>query len=77
MIGVAENFGEAFAKARIAAGDKLPTSGHVFISVNARDEPPVAELHDYSWSWHSNWWRQLEQREFSKMLDSRWRSSTR
>ena len=44
VMGVAENFGEAFAKAQMAAGNKLPTSGHVFISVNDRDKPQVAEV---------------------------------
>ncbi len=44
VMGVAENFGEAFAKAQMAAGNKLPTSGHVFISVNDRDKPHVAEV---------------------------------
>src|SRR6201993_4755340 len=44
VMGVAENFGEAFAKAQIAAGNKLPTGGHVFISVNDRDKPYVAEV---------------------------------
>ena len=27
VMGVADNFGEAFAKAQIAAGQKLPTQG--------------------------------------------------
>jgi len=44
VMGVAENFGEAFAKAQMAAGNKLPTAGHVFISVNDRDKPHVAEV---------------------------------
>src|SRR5246127_1224324 len=44
VMGVADNFGEAFAKAQIAAGNKLPTAGHVFISVNDRDKPQVAEV---------------------------------
>ena len=39
VMGVADNFGEAFAKAQVAAGQKLPTSGTVFISVNRRDKP--------------------------------------
>jgi carbamoyl-phosphate synthase large subunit len=44
VMGVAENFGEAFAKAQIAAGAKLPTSGNVFISVNDRDKAQVVEI---------------------------------
>jgi carbamoyl-phosphate synthase large subunit len=44
VMGVAETFGEAFAKAQIAAGQKLPTSGAVFISVTDHDKPQVAAL---------------------------------
>jgi len=42
VMGVADNFGEAFAKAQIAAGQTLPTKGTVFISVEDRDKPQVA-----------------------------------
>src|SRR6202012_3890021 len=34
---VADNFGEAFAKAQLAAGQKLPTQGAIFISVTDHD----------------------------------------
>ncbi|HVZ17003.1 MAG TPA: ATP-grasp domain-containing protein, partial [Terriglobales bacterium] len=44
VMGVAEGFGEAFAKAQIAAGAKLPTNGNVFISVNDRDKAQVVEI---------------------------------
>ena len=44
VMGVADNFGEAFAKAQIAAGQKLPTQGTVFISVTDHDKPGVVEL---------------------------------
>ena len=44
VMGVADNFGEAFAKAQIAAGQKLPISGTVFISVTDHDKPAVAEV---------------------------------
>ena len=44
VMGVADNFGEAFAKAQIAAGQKLPTQGSVFISVTDHDKPQVAEV---------------------------------
>jgi carbamoyl-phosphate synthase large subunit len=44
VMGVADNFGEAFAKAQLAAGQKLPTEGAVFISVNDRDKPQVARV---------------------------------
>src|SRR5450755_2628111 len=44
VMGVDDNFGEAFAKAQIAAGQKLPTEGCVFISVTDHDKPHVADL---------------------------------
>ena len=44
VMGVADSFGEAFAKAQAAAGQVLPTSGRVFISANDRDKPFVAEV---------------------------------
>ncbi len=44
VMGVARTFGEAFAKAQLAAGIKLPTRGTVFFSVNDRDKPVLAAL---------------------------------
>jgi carbamoyl-phosphate synthase large subunit len=44
VMGVADNFGEAFAKAQTAAGQKLPTQGTVFISVTDHDKPNVTEV---------------------------------
>ncbi|MGB8770267.1 MAG: ATP-grasp domain-containing protein, partial [Candidatus Korobacteraceae bacterium] len=44
VMGVADNFGEAFAKAQTAAGQVLPTAGTVFISANDRDKPFMAAL---------------------------------
>ena len=44
VMGIADNFGEAFAKAQIAAGQKLPTEGTVFISVTDHDKPHVVEV---------------------------------
>jgi len=38
VMGVGENFGEAFAKAQVSAGTPLPDRGLVFISVNERDK---------------------------------------
>jgi carbamoyl-phosphate synthase large subunit len=38
VMGVADNFGEAFAKAQISAGQYLPLKGTVFFSVNDRDK---------------------------------------
>jgi len=44
VMGVADNFGEAFAKAQTAAGQKLPTQGTVFVSVTDHDKPHVADV---------------------------------
>ncbi|HXM09112.1 MAG TPA: carbamoyl-phosphate synthase large subunit [Terriglobales bacterium] len=44
VMGIADNFGEAFAKAQIAAGQKLPTKGTVFISVTDHDKPQMVEV---------------------------------
>jgi carbamoyl-phosphate synthase large subunit len=44
VMGIADNFGEAFAKAQIAAGQKLPTQGTLFISVTDHDKPHVVEV---------------------------------
>ena len=44
VMGVADNFGEAFAKAQIAAGQYLPLKGNVFFSVNDRDKAQLVEL---------------------------------
>ena len=44
VMGVAANFGEAFAKAQLSAGQLLPTGGTVFFSVNDHDKPVVVDL---------------------------------
>ena len=44
VMGVADNFGEAFAKAQTAAGQKLPIRGTVFVSVTDQDKPHVAAV---------------------------------
>jgi carbamoyl-phosphate synthase large subunit len=44
VMGVADNFGEAFAKAQIAAGQVLPTSGTIFMSVNDHDKEGIVAL---------------------------------
>jgi len=44
VMGVGEGFGEAFAKASIAAGSVLPTSGTAFLSVRECDKPGVIGL---------------------------------
>ncbi len=44
VMGVADNFGEAFAKAQIAAGQVLPLKGTIFVSVNDHDKEGVVPL---------------------------------
>jgi carbamoyl-phosphate synthase large subunit len=44
VMGVGENFGEAFSKAQLSAGTPLPDSGVVFISVNDRDKTAAVEV---------------------------------
>lgn len=44
VMGVARTFGEAFAKAQLAAGMRLPTKGSAFFSVNDRDKQTLAPL---------------------------------
>ncbi|MGC2160845.1 MAG: carbamoyl phosphate synthase large subunit, partial [Silvibacterium sp.] len=44
VMGVADNFGEAFAKAQLSAGQRLPLKGTVFFSVNDRDKSQLVEL---------------------------------
>ncbi|MDR1856404.1 MAG: carbamoyl-phosphate synthase large subunit [Desulfovibrio sp.] len=44
VMGMAEDFAHAFLKSQIAAGQVLPQSGKVFLSVNDRDKPWVAEV---------------------------------
>ena len=39
VMGVADSFGTAFAKAQLAAGNGLPLTGNVFVTVNDRDKP--------------------------------------
>ncbi|HME07864.1 MAG TPA: ATP-grasp domain-containing protein, partial [Bryobacteraceae bacterium] len=44
VMGVGENFGEAFGKAQLSAGTPLPESGTVFISVNDADKSGAVEV---------------------------------
>src|SRR5712691_7984592 len=44
VMGVGENFGEAFGKAQLSAGMPMPDSGTVFISVNNRDKAAAVEV---------------------------------
>ncbi len=44
VMGIDETFGVAYAKAQIAAGQNLPTSGAVFISVQDRDKKAIVPI---------------------------------
>lgn len=50
VMGIDTDFGRAFAKSQLAAGQRLPTSGTVFVSVRDSDKegvcPVVQKLHD-------------------------------
>jgi carbamoyl-phosphate synthase large subunit len=43
VMGIADNFPEAFAKSQIAAGIKLPRKGNVFISMNGQHKQAMIE----------------------------------
>ncbi|NOQ67389.1 MAG: ATP-grasp domain-containing protein, partial [Desulfobacterales bacterium] len=44
VMGIDSSIGVAFAKAQLAAGQKLPVKGNVFISVRDADKPAVVSL---------------------------------
>ncbi len=44
VMGIAESFGMAFAKAQIAADGSLPLSGSIFVTVNDSDKPTVVPI---------------------------------
>ncbi len=44
VMGIAQTFEEAFLKAHCASGQKLPTSGKIFLSVNDKDKHFIPEL---------------------------------
>jgi carbamoyl-phosphate synthase large subunit len=44
VMGIDTEFGKAFAKAELAAGQVLPLSGTVFISVNERDKQAIVPV---------------------------------
>lgn len=46
VMGIADNFGEAFYKAELGAGDTLPLHGTIFLSINQRSkEELLSEMH--------------------------------
>src|SRR5258708_32202305 len=44
VMGISTSYGLAFAKAQLAAGQRLPRKGTVFLSVNDRDKKHLATL---------------------------------
>ena len=44
VMGISTSYGHAFAKAQLAAGQKLPSGGTVFISVNDRDKRQLGAI---------------------------------
>jgi carbamoyl-phosphate synthase large subunit len=44
VMGIAPGFGLAYAKAELAAGEALPTSGTVFLSTHDRDKPSLVPV---------------------------------
>ncbi len=44
VMGIDTDFGSAYAKAQLGAGQKLPSSGTVFISVQENDKPAALEV---------------------------------
>ena len=44
VMGVGKSFGEAFLKAQIGAGEKLPASGKVFLTVKDSDKPTAIKI---------------------------------
>jgi len=47
VMGSGQSFGEAYAKAQLAAGNKLPSSGTVLMSVRDADKAAAVEIADY------------------------------
>src|SRR5688572_8535938 len=44
VMGVGETFAEAFVKSQMASGEKLPSSGKVFLSVRDSDKPRLIDI---------------------------------
>jgi len=44
VMGVGKTFGEAFVKAQLGAGTRLPTSGKAFLTVKDSDKPRIIDI---------------------------------
>ncbi len=47
VMGVGKTFGEAFSKSQLAAGNEIPASGRIFISVRDEDQKSVIDVARY------------------------------
>jgi carbamoyl-phosphate synthase large subunit len=47
VMGVGTTFGEAFSKSQLAAGNEIPASGRIFISVRDEDQKSVIDVARY------------------------------
>ena len=54
VMGVGESFAEAFAKATLASGERLPRGGRAFLSVKSSDKPGSPQSAAISSIWDSN-----------------------
>ena len=44
VMGISDSFGSAFAKAQLAADNRLPTEGSIFVTVNDPDKPSMTPI---------------------------------
>jgi carbamoyl-phosphate synthase large subunit len=83
VMGVGKTFGEAFLKAQVAAGEKLPVSGKVFLTVKNSDKPTAIKLPGSSGKWGLTWWlhgarpRPLSRLASTAPLSTRWSKAVR
>jgi carbamoyl-phosphate synthase large subunit len=70
VMGGSDNFGAAFGKAMMSAGQSLPEKGCVFISVNNSDKQTVLPIARISRSSGSSWPQRAAPRRFSARMAS-------
>ena len=59
-MGVGRSFGEAYAKALIAAGQKSPNSGGIFLSIRNEDKSTILKLLVHCTAWVLNCMQPVE-----------------
>ncbi|MBU1163447.1 MAG: carbamoyl-phosphate synthase large subunit [Proteobacteria bacterium] len=67
VMGIDSDFGHAYAKSQLGAGQNLPASGTVFISVKDRDKPAVI---DVASQFHEMGFKIMATRGTSKFLEN-------